>query len=133
MLVAVLGVMGSLMVGGSATAAPADGTTKIISSWPDLVHQLGTTGNAPPENCRELTSTGGARMSLCSAFSPDWTGPTVSGYYRGTVYGETFAQIRVNGGTGQNVTTRPDTRGVFAGVTSVQFRACNSVNCGAWG
>lgn len=131
MLAAGLGIMGSLLVGGSATAASTDGT-RALSAWPKFVAQLGTSGNAPAENCRTLTSPGGARMSLCSAFSPNGDG-TVSGYYRATVYGETFAQIRWDGGAAVAITTRPDTRGIFTGVTSVHFRACNSVNCGDWG
>lgn len=129
--IAGLSIMGSLLVGGSATASSAD-AVKSIEAGPGTVIQLGTSGNAPEENCRTLTSTGGARLSLCSAFAPHSDG-TFSGYYRATVVGETFAQIRINGGPAQAITTRPDTRGVFVGVDSVQLRACNSVNCGAWG
>jgi hypothetical protein len=130
--VAGLGIMGSLLVGGSATAASSaevvrttDGETAV------LVELLGAGGNAAPENCRSLTSPGGARLSLCSTFAHNQDG-TVAGFYRLTVVGETFAQIRVNGGV-QNIASRPDARGIFDGATSVSFRACNSVNCGAWG
>ncbi|MCC8249782.1 hypothetical protein [Saccharothrix luteola] len=132
-LVAGLGIMGSVLVGGSATAASsADQNQSVGADGWLLVQLAGSGGNAPPENCRALTSPGGARLSLCSAYGPNGDG-TVSGYYRLTVSGETFAQIRVNGGVVRSIITRPDARGIFDSVTSVSIRACNSVDCGAWG
>ena len=133
LVVAGLGIAGSLLVGGSATAASSAGENQSIDVQAGYVVQLGgPNGNAPAENCRVLTSPSGARLSLCSAFGPNGDG-TVSGYYRLTVTGETFAQIRVNGETPRNIISRPDARGIFHGVTSVSIRACNSGGCGEWG
>lgn len=124
-------LVGALLVAIGAVvpaAAHADDVGPMAAS----VIEFGSPGgNAPDEVCGERTSPGYGRAYICSAFQVNEFG-TTEGYYRGTVYGRTFVQVSVNNNPWENITTRPNFRGLWAGSYSVIFRACvQDVGCGA--
>ncbi|NKE57643.1 hypothetical protein FXN61_12670 [Lentzea sp. PSKA42] len=92
------------------------------------------TASAAQVDCGVRTSPGGAYLEVC-----DDLGKIGNAYYGsvwGTVYGETFVQVRVRYTNGSIAVLQSSTRPHFdfyiGGATSVLIRACNSNGCGAY-